>query len=188
MRRLLQLFAVLAILAMLGCSTPPPASGPNPEHVATSLRFIQNIGGGDMAYEAFLSGLEDLETEQPGMAALAERAFAGTTADDFARIAAPIYARHLSHEHLAELERYTRSPAIQRFFSLIYMSVKAGEAANERELMKQFSADELTEIIKFSRSPSVAAMKQSQPQINREFYKAGREWAEVRFNEYMDQQ
>lgn len=183
-----RLYLVLLALMLLGGCTRALTPQPSAEHLATSTRFVHNINGGHMAYEGFRRAIERMDSEQPGMAELVARAFADTSPSEFEALVGSVYARHLSHEHLRELESYTQRPALRRFFNVLYMNVKSGEPYADKEMMRLFSADELTEIIKFSRSPSVTAMNQAQPQIRADLEKAGEKWAETRFMEYLDRQ
>lgn len=179
---------ILALLVLAGCAAQPVVKVPSAEQEATAQRFLNQVGVGELAIRGYRDELQRMAREQPGMAELVERVFADFKPRRFEQMAATVYARHLSLEHLSELEQYSRRPAIKRFFAVIFEAIASGEPVDNQALMRQFNADELTEIMRFSSSESVTALKQVQAQINQELSEASRQYAEAAFARYMKQQ
>jgi hypothetical protein len=181
------LILVVFVSLISACSTTPVAHGPGPEHVATAKRFLHNVGAGELAMIGFKRKYLELATEQPGMSELIRRAFADFKAEDFEDIAAQVYARHLSHEHLIEIAQYTEMPSINYFFRVIFENIASEKPLSNKELISQFSAEQLTDILKFSQSDSFIAMNKSLPEINRELSQASRQLGESRVRDYIKQ-
>ncbi|MES9992194.1 MAG: hypothetical protein ABW098_09585 [Candidatus Thiodiazotropha sp.] len=155
--------------------------------MATAKRFLHNVGAGELAMVGFQSEFEKLSNKQPGMSELVRRAFADFKAEDFEDLAAQIYARHLSHAHLLEIAQFSEKPAIDRFFEVIFSNMQSKTPLSKDQIIRQFNADELSEIVKFSQSESFIAMNKSLPKINRELSEAARKLGETKIREYIDQ-
>lgn len=149
-------------------SLAPNVDNPSPAHLNAAKAFLSNIGAGEMIMLGYQIGLEQLAEEQPGLAELTERALSDVTPQDFLNVAAPAYSRYLSEEQLKELTRLSDNPSISELFSAVALEELHGREFSAEELTKDLSADQLTEILRFSVSDSALAMKEVLPQINRD--------------------
>jgi hypothetical protein len=179
---------ILLPFMIAACATTPTVRAPSPEHVATAKRFLAGFDAGELAMVGFRRKLEEEATKQPGMVELVRRAFADITAEDFEDLIARVYARNLSREHLAELARFTENPTGNRFFRMAIAGALEGKQLNAEDAMRQFNADELTEIMNFALSDAFAAMEQALPTINREIADEGHRFGEARLREYLKKQ
>ncbi len=197
-----QLIWILAILMISACTTPSNqtsttkqshiATEPsiNPEHIATAERFLVNIGAGELAMASFEQQLEIMAIEQPGMSELVQRAFkeANVGPHIVVQIASKVYAKHLSHGDLLQLEQYSQQPEIQRFFRSVFDSIVNGTPPNNAEIMNQFTADELVSLLQFSQSESFLKLNQSFPIINREMTEEAQRFRNELIQQYIDRQ
>ncbi len=169
---------------MLSCATPPQQ--PDPIRLADAKRFLHSWGAGELAMAGFNRALDG---KPAGYVELAHRAFADVTPADFEDIAAKVYARHLSQKSLAGLANFAESPTGNHFFKVTIANAVKGKAKkrSNREILKQFNADELTKIMKFVQSDAYAEMKTELPTINRELGKAGKKLGETKMREYINQ-
>ncbi len=205
--RFIALLSVIFVAS--GCSTNTPAPtteqaqakpsiydfNPKPvdqsvdaEHLSTAKRFLRNVGTAELFMLGVQREFNKLDKEQPGLAELTRRAFADFKPETFEVLAARIYAQNLSHEHILEIADYTETPTIKKFFRLIFAEVGQGRALDNKKIMKQFNADELTEIVKFSLSKGFIAMKKALPQINTEIEIESRELGRNIVQEYIKKQ
>ncbi|UCH46456.1 MAG: DUF2059 domain-containing protein [Betaproteobacteria bacterium] len=134
----------------------------------------------------FQRNLEQTYKDQPGVAELVQRAFADFTEEDFENLAARVYVRHLNQEELAELAQFTESPTGNRFFRMSVAGAVTGKAVNGDDIARQFNADELVEIVRFSKSDGFVALQQALPTINRELGEEGQTLGETRMREYLE--
>lgn len=186
-RRLSQFsLSVLLCFAVVACGTTPATRAPEPQHVATAKRFLHSWGAGHVAMTAFKRQLEVRAKEQPGMAELVRRAFSNVTAEQFEDMAARVYARHLSHEHLHQLAQFSESRSGNRLFRVAIAGAMEGKKTDD--MMSQFSADELTELMKFSQGDAFTAMSRALPAINRELAEEARVWGEATMRDYLKRQ
>lgn len=176
---------VFCFIAVACASTPVP-QGPDQQHLAAAKRFLHSWDAGELGMRAFQQNLEQTYQEQPGLAELVQRAFADVTEDDFEDLAARVYMRHLNQEELEELAQFTESPTGNRFFRLSIAGAMEGKRVNRDDITRQFNADELTEIVRFSQSDGFAALKQAMPAINRELGEEGRQLGETKMREYLE--
>lgn len=181
---------ILALLSfvIVACATTPAAWAPAPEHLAIAKRFLRSFGAGEIAMAGFQRKLEEETRNQPGMAELSRRAFGDIKAEDFEDLAARVYARHLTQQHLAELANFTEGRTGNRFFRVAIASELGDKPSKVEDMMRQFNADELTEIMKFVQSDSFAALQQALPTINRELGEEGRRLGEAAMREYIKRQ
>ena len=168
------------------CTSTPVSQGPDPEHLAVAKRFLHSWDAGEISMAAFQQSLQQTYKDQPGVAELVQRAFADVTEEDFEDLAARVYVRHLNQEQLEELAQFTESPTGNRFFRMSVASSISGKAVNRDDITRQFNADELTEIVRFSQSDGFAAMKKALPTINRELGEEGQQLGETRMREYLE--
>lgn len=183
-QRFRQFLVLIALsLAVSACVTAP--AKPDPSHLAVAKRFLHSIGAGELAMTSFRRTVEQEAIDQPGMAELTRRIFADITAEDFEAIATDVYARHLSREHLVELAQFAESQAGQRFFKLSFDSVLSGIPLDTKEAMRQFDANELTEIIRFGQSDAAVELKKQLPAINQEMAEAGKQLGRAKMTEYL---
>lgn len=178
---------ILLSFIVVACATTQVRNTPDPEHINTAKRFLRSCRAYELAMNSLERKMESESKEWPeGYGELIRRVFADITAEEFEDFAAPIYARHLPEEHLAELERFTKSRTGKRFFRLIIARRMENKSAMANDdIMRQFNADELTEIMKFILSDALAAMKQAHPAINREMADAARQFGEAKLREYL---
>ncbi len=185
--RLSSPFILLLLLFIISaCATKQPSL--DSEHVSTAKRFLHNINAGEMGLAGLQKGINKNAAEQPGMAELAQRATANITVEDFEELAAKVYSQNLSHEHLSELANFSEMPSISKFFRLIFADIKSDTVPDQQAIMRQFNADELTDIFKFTQSDGYKTLNQSLPKINRELAEAGKKMGEVAMREYLEQQ
>lgn len=182
------LILVLLSFVIVACATTPAARGPAPEHLATAQRFLRSFGAGEIAMAGLQRKLEEDTKDQPGLAELGRRALADIKAEDFENIAAQVYARHLTQQHLADLTRFTESRTGNRFFRGAVGDALEGKSSKVEDMMRQFNADELTEILKFVQSEAFVALQQELPTINRELAEEGQKLGEATMREYIKRQ
>lgn len=168
------------------CASTQVAQDPTPQHLAVAKRFLHSWDAGDVAMVAFQRTLQQNHQDQPGLVELMQRIFAEFKAEDFENLAARVYVRHLNQEHLAELARFTESPTGNRFFRMSVGAALEGRNMSGEDAMREFNADELLEIAKFSQSDAFLALKEALPTINRELGEEGRRFAEQTVREYME--
>lgn len=182
-------FAILVFLIgcvfLSGCSITPVVTKEDTARTATAKRFLHNVGAGELAMTAFVKELENQANEQPGMTELIKRAFTNINQEDFENLAAEVYSRHLTHEDLMEIATFSEKPAIQRLFKVIFGGISSGKQLDNQELLRQFSADELTEIMKMSLSDSLVRMKEVLPEINKELVQASNSLRQEILRDYL---
>jgi len=139
---------------------------------------------------ALKNKLQQESKNQPGMAEVMRRALGDFKAEEFEDLAAKVYARHLTQDHLAELAQFAESRTGQRFFQTAIAGAMKGleEKAAAAEFMRQFNADEITDIMKFGQSKVFAALQLALPTINREMGEEGRRLGETKLREYLKRQ
>lgn len=182
------LILVLLSFVIVACATTPAARAPAPEHLATAKRFLRSFDAGEIAMAGLQRQLEKDTKDQPGLAELSRRALADITAEDFENLAAQVYARHLTQQHLADLAQFTESRTGNRFFRGAIGDALEGKSNGVEDMMRQFNADELTEIIKFVQSEAFVALQQALPAINRELAEEGHKLGESAMQEYIKRQ
>lgn len=170
------------------CATASKLSSPSPEHTEAAKQFLHNLGLGEHALATLRQTIGDTAKKQPGLAEVMRRAFEELGSDDFEDLGAQVYARHLRHEHLTELVRFSESSTGIRFFKTVIASVLGGERATKEDLMRQFNADELTEIMRFAQSDASAALNRQLPSINQELAVESRRLGEAKIREYLHNQ
>jgi hypothetical protein len=180
------LVSVLLCFMAVACATKSANQGPDPEHIAIAKRFLHSWGAGKLAMDALQRTLQERAKDQPGMVELMRRAFADVKVEDFEDMAAQVYARHLTRENLAELTRFSESRTGNRFFRVSIAGAMEGKKPDD--LIRQFSADELTEVMKFFQSDAFKALTQALPTINRELGEEGRRRGEAIMRDYVKRQ
>ena len=168
------------------CASTPADQGPNAEHIAVAKRFLHSWDAGEIAMTAFQREIEQNYKDQPSLTELMQRAFADSKPEDFENLAARVYARHLNEEELTELAQFTESPTGNRFFRMSVGAAVAGKPLSGEDAMRQFNADELLEIARFSQSDAFVALKEALPAINRELGEEGRQFGEAKMREYLE--
>ncbi len=185
--RFIRTFALLILSFIIAaCASSPVSQGPAPQHLAAAKRFLHSWDAGDIAMKVFQRELEQAYMDQPGLAELMQRAFADATPEDFENLAARVYVRHLNQNELAELAQFTESPTGNRFFRMSVGAAIEGKPLKSEDAMRQFNADELMEIAKFSQSNAFLALREALPNINRELGEEGRKFGETRMREYLE--
>jgi hypothetical protein len=161
-----------------------PVVAKTPTFVAAQ-RFMNSWGAGDLIQTVMQREMEKNAAEQPGVAELMKRVFANTSKDEFTDLAASVYARHVNQADLESLATFSETPTGNRFFKSVVGAVLATGKVDPNTLTRQFNANELTEIYKFSQSPSFLAMQAQLPLINKEMGEEGRKFGERKLKEYM---
>jgi hypothetical protein len=192
------ILSLLLLCLLAGCSGTPVASKPSQAiavapkaavpktaEFLAAQRFMKSWGAGELIQTAMHREMEKTAAQQPGMAELMQRALADSSADDFTDLAAGVYARHVNQADLESLASFSETPAGNRFFKSVVTAVLAGEKIDQNAIMRQFNADELTEILKFSQSPAFASMQAKLPTINKEMGEEGRKYGEQKLKEYL---
>ena len=181
------LASFLFVLFIAACaSTPPASSNPQQQNLAVAKRFLHSWGAGEAGMAAFQKQLDQTYVDQPGLAELMQRAFADVSEEDFENLAANVYVRHLNQDELVELAQFTESPTGNRFFRMSVASAMTGTPVTSEEIAREFNADELTEIVRFSKSNGFLALKKNMPDINRELGEEGRQMGETKMREYLE--
>jgi hypothetical protein len=163
----------------------PAQPAPSAEHLAVARRFLRGFGAGEIAMNGLRVELEKQAKDQPGVAELVRRAFVDVKASDFEELAAAVYARHLSQEHLTSLAGFIESKSGGRFFKVAIESAMSGKPADNGEVIRQFDADELTEIMKFLQGESFVALQKELPTINQEMAQDGEKLGQALLTEYL---
>lgn len=182
-------FTGLILLLMVGCSSVPnvqkPADNtaqiekdtayitsitkaPETEHLITAKRFLHGFNAGEIALNALRKEQDRQAVAQPGVTELTRRAFADLDAEKFENLAARVYARHLTQKQLLDLANFIESDAGGRFFNQSIKMGLEGKSTNATDMMKQFNANELIQIMKFAQSETFMSMTQKLPTINAE--------------------
>ncbi len=120
------------------------------------------------------------------MAEVLRRVFADVTPQDFEKIFAGIYARHLSTEHLNELASFAESRTGQLFFRASFQQTLQGKNSNNSDIMRLFNADEILEIARFSHGEAATALSRELPAINKEIGDASRQMGEDAVKRYLN--
>ena len=180
------LASLLFTFILAACASTPASKAPEQDNLAVAKRFLHSWGAGEAGMAAFQKNLEQTYQEQPGLAELMQRAFADVTEQDFEDLAARVYVRHLNQEQLTELAQFTESPTGNRFFRMAVAGAMEGKPLTGDDMARQFNADELTEIVRFSQSDGFVALKQKMPTINRELGEEGRQMGETKMREYLE--
>jgi hypothetical protein len=160
-----------------------PAQGA--EHLAVAKRFLKGFGAGEIAMNGLRTELEKQAKDQPGLAEMVRRAFVEVDEQDFEDLAARVYARHVSQDHLTSLAGFIESPAGGRFFKAAIEAATSGKPTDGGEMTRQFSADELTEIMRFLQGDSFLALQKMLPTINQEMAQEGEKLGEQLLMEYL---
>jgi len=192
------LLPLLLLCLSAGCGGTPVTSKPSQANTVApqeavpktgaflaAQRFMNSWGAGEIMQTALQREMEKTAVQQPGMAELMKRALADSGPDEFTDLAAGVYARHINQADLESLATFTETNAGNRFFRSVVGTVLAGEKIDQNAIMRQFNADELTEIIKFSQSPAFASMQAKLPTINKEMGEEGRRYGERKLTEYL---
>ncbi len=161
---------------------------PLPHSVLAAKRFMSNAGAGNLAMFALQKEMNKLSVEQPGLAELTRRAFADVKQEDLDLFLAKIYARHMSFEDLNKLAESSEKDSIKRFFHYIFDSLKQEQKFSKADFTKQFNADELTEIIKFSQTDSFRTFTEVSSQIKEEIRTSSYALGQKLLQDYIDKQ
>jgi hypothetical protein len=187
-RNFTALIILISFLFMSGCGATPTVKKQESSGSAAAKRFIQNVGAGEMVMIGLKRAIESKPHDQPGMAELMRRVIADVDKEVIINMIAGVYSRHLTNEDLLVLADFSDKPAIQHFFKTIFAAVLSGEQLNKKELMGQFTADELTEIMKLSLNDSFIRMSEALPAINKEMAQAGHNFGENMLRDYLKKQ
>jgi hypothetical protein len=168
-----------------GPATKPSAAEPSAEHLAVARRFLHGFGAGAIAMKGLRTELEKQAKDQPGVAELVRRAFVDVDEQDFEILAARVYARHMNQQHLTDLAGFIESKTGSRFFNMAIEGAMSGKPQDSAAAIRQFNADELTEIMKFLQSDSFIALQKVLPTINAEMKQEGEKLGEALLLEYL---
>lgn len=180
------LASLLLCFFIAACASTPASKSPEQQNFAIAKRFLHSWGAGEAGMAAFQKNLEETSQEQPGLAELMQRAFADITEEDFEDLAAKVYVRHLNQSQLTELAQFTESPTGNRFFRMSVTNAIDGKPVTGEDITREFNADELTEIVRFSKTDGFVALKEKMPIINRELGEEGRQLGETKMREYLE--
>jgi hypothetical protein len=191
--RLCKFLAIIIVsLMVMACATTPKVKEPDSDHIAAAKRFLKAFEADKLAMIGFKRAMETESKKYPeGVVEFTQRVMSDIKAEDVIDIIARIYARHLTQKHLTELARFSESPTGKRLIRMTTESVMEGipPAKAQNEIMTQFNADELTEIMKFmTTNPASIAMNKAQPMINRDLSEAGRQFVQNKIREYLEKQ
>jgi hypothetical protein len=166
-----------------------PSAEPSAEHLAVARRFLHGFGAGEIAMKGLRTELEKQAKDQPGVAELVRRAFVDVDEEDFEILAAKVYARHMNQQHLSDLAGFIETKTGSRFFKVAIdgamEGVLSGKPQDGAAAIREFNADELTEIMKFLQSDSFMALQKKLPTINQEMAQEGEKLGEALLMEYL---
>lgn len=184
------LILILLSLSIAACATTEAARGPDPDHINAAKRFLHAFNAEELVMIAFERTMESESKKHPESAVEdIRRAMSYVTGEDFLDLITQVYVRHLSIEHLTDLARFAESSTGQRFFQVIISNVIDGNVDNvQDEILSEFKAGELTEIMEFASGNAFQAMNEAQPEINRELSEAARKFSQDKMREYLEQQ
>lgn len=203
--RVYQLFFYLLASALLtncataptaGKSSTPTATASNavtddPFYIAPGLidpnakRFLSSIKTGDLMFNAFNKEIEKSSVSNPGMVEVVHRAFANIKPDDFENIAAKVYTRHMSKPALEDMKNFTEGPVGGRFFRSVFAYIADAKPVDNEAVMRQFNADEITSLLKFTQGDSFTELQKKLPTINQEMSEEGRKFGEAVIKHYL---
>ena len=190
---------LLASCLLTNCATAPeankrpstpvsktvPAVTEYPRYIApgqidpNAKRFLKSIKTGEFIYNGFTKEMKKIAANNPSLTEVVNRAFANITSDDFENIAAKVYTRHLSKPTLEELMNFTEGPVGGRFFRSIFTYIAESKPIDNDAVMRQFNADELTTLLKFTQSNAFVEMQSKLPTINKEMSEEGQRFSEA---------
>ena len=182
---------ILFVFFAVSCATAPKSMKKEDEHLAAAKRFIHSMGAGEFAMIAMKQQMEMKSKDMPeSFKEVIHHALAEIKAEDFEDMAAQVYKRHLSRDHLIVLSEFAESPTGSRFFKTAFASVLEGKQGKQgkgpMDIMSQFNADETAQIMKFAMSDAFTAMRNVQQTINREMAEEGRKFGEGIIKAYLN--
>lgn len=208
--RLVSLIPLLVCsLFIVGCATSKPAgqgvttlqqssadaeyianiiAPPENEHVAVAKRFLHSFDAGGLAMKSMTEEFDRQASTQNALSELVKRSLEGLDADDFENLAARVYTRHLNQQHMTALATFAESNAGGRFMRISIDQALNGKQANPNELMSQFNADELLQLMKFLQSETFVALQQKIQIINAELKAESGKLGEAMMREYIRKQ
>lgn len=203
------IFLIVCSILLLGCSTQSVkndasvasnaikadehyiasiTAAPDSESVTMAKRFLHSFDAGTLAMGSLKQELERQATTQPAMSELVKKSLETIDADDFENLAARVYTRHLNLNELTDLAKFTESGAGGRFMRISIDQAIKGIPADPNEVMRQFNADELVQLMKFLQSDTFGVLQQKIPVINAELKEESRKLGETLMRVYINKQ
>jgi hypothetical protein len=177
---------ILLSFIILACAASKVSKSPDSEHINNAKRYLRSLGAYELFMVAIDRKLESMNKVQPGgNVEFLRRVFSEITEEEFEEFTAPAYVRHLSEKHLVEIVRFSESNTGKRFFQLVYARKIETQSNITKDDIRQFNADEIAEIMKFSLSDAAEAMKQANPAITRDIDAAENHFVEAKIREYL---
>ena len=161
---------------------------PDSENVVLAKRFLHSFKAGEIVLWAMKNEMDKQGESQPGLTEVVRRAFDSVDADDFENLCARVYVRHLSRDELFVMANFAESNTGTRFFNQVLGQTLQGKQINSTEVMKEFNADELLEIMKFSTSKEFSSAQLKLAAVNSELGIEGRKFGEAVVREYVSKQ
>ena len=163
-------------------------AAPDSEAMVAAKRFLNSFGAGQLAMQSLKDAMKQEAAANPSIAELAMRALSSIDADDFENLAARVYSRHISSEHMLALVQFTDTDTGGRFMRASIDHALSGQKGDTSQLMNQFSADELLQIMKFAQSDAFTAMQAVLPTINAELAQESEKLGQAVMRDYIRQQ
>lgn len=181
-------FWIFFFLLISACTTNPVnETKENSAQFLVAKQFIHNIGAGEMGLIAVKQMINDMYEKEPNAAEFTQRIFGDVSTDDFDNIIANVYQRHLSYEDLHKLAQDSDNPVISKYFALAFEQVLIKKQnLKPNNLMNQFTADELTVLLRFLKGDNFQRLGAALPEINRELKEEGRKFGEQKLNDYLE--
>jgi hypothetical protein len=177
---------ILLSFIILACVTSQVSKTPDSEHINNAKRHLRSRGAYELFMVAIERKIESMNKVQPGgNVEFLRRVFSEITEEEFEEFYAAAYVRYLSEKHLAEIVLFSESDTGKRFFQLLHARKIKNQSTMTKDDIRQFNADEITEITKFSLSDAGAAMKQAGSAINHDIEAAGNHFVEAKIREYL---
>lgn len=163
-------------------------AAPDSEAMVAAKRFLQSFGAGQLAMQSLTEVMKREAEAHPSIAEVAMRALSSIDANDFENLAARVYARHIPSEHMHALADFTDSETGGRFMRASIDHALSGQKGDTSQLMNQFSADELLQIMKFVQSDAFSAMQAVLPTINAELAQESEKLGQAVMRDYIRRQ
>jgi len=146
---------------------------------------MQNINAGGLMSTVFNREIEKETAKNPGVGEVMRRAFNNIQIDDFENLGAKVYTRHMSKPALEEMKKFTEGPVGGRFFRSVFAYIAESKPIDTTEVMRQFNADELTALLKFTQSDAFLEMQKKLPIINKDMEVEGEKLGEKVVKAYL---
>ncbi|HIL22315.1 MAG TPA: hypothetical protein EYG20_03470 [Alcanivorax sp.] len=174
----------LAAVFLAGCSVTPPSQEAENQGFVVAERFLDNIGAGEMAMAGFKAAQRASVSDNPAMNEVMEEALVNVKEEDFVKLAADVYSKHLDERDLEVLAGFSEKPAIQKYFGAVFGRIKEGRPMSN-DILNGFSKAEIEEVMAFTVSDSWVEMVRALPAINAELAIEGERYGREAMKGYL---